>query len=133
MAKAKRVGAAHKAYYANYKAAKKWSSNRLKKLERALKKNPENAEQIKAAMSKVEYRRKTPTVPKWTATTRRVAQLFKTFQGKVPSVALTTPAIKSREDEEKYWKQMNEVKSGFLQKAEKLSGSMFSIAARISG
>lgn len=132
MAKAKRAGNSHKGYYASYKNAKRWETNRRKKLERALKQNPENEEQIRKAIASISYRRKTPTTPKWTATTRRIAQLFKIFQGKVPSVALTTPTIKGRDDEERYWKQMNEVKSGFLQKAEKPSGSMFSIAARIS-
>lgn len=132
MAKAKRSGASHKSYYTNYKTSKRWSTNRLKKLERALKRNPENAEQIKKAMANVEYRRKTPIVPKWSATTRRIAELFKLFQGKVPAAAIAGVTPKSRDEEEKYWRQLNEVKNGFLQKADKFSGSMFSIAARIS-
>lgn len=57
MAKGKVCSAHQKGLYAAYKASNKWATNRRKKLERALKKNPGNAEQIKAAMANISYRR----------------------------------------------------------------------------
>lgn len=82
MAKSSSGGAT--AYYARYKLEKRWESNRLKKLERALKKNPGNAEQIKLAMKNIVYRRKTPNNKVWSSSTRRLVTLFKKFTGAAP-------------------------------------------------
>ena len=96
------------AYYARYKVEKRWETNRLKKLERALKRNPNNAVQIELAMKGLVYRRKTPATRMWSASKRRTAQVFKRFSGKaqhdlfssnekVQSAALMLPgtAVKS--------------------------------------
>jgi hypothetical protein len=79
---AKSTGTSGTAYYARYKQEKRWESNRLKKLERALKKNPENSEQIKLAMKGIVYRRKTPSTKVWSSSTRRMITLFKKFTGR---------------------------------------------------
>ena len=80
MAKTSSKGA--EAYYARYKTEKRWETNRMKKLMRALKRNPENAAQIELAMKGMVYRRKTPTTRVWSSSKRRTAQLFKQFSGK---------------------------------------------------
>jgi hypothetical protein len=46
--------------YKAYQAQSRMETNRRKKLKRALKRNPGNAEQINAAIHTVKYRRKTP-------------------------------------------------------------------------
>ena len=111
MAKGKRTGASHSGYYASYKAGKRWEKNRLKKLARALKRNPGNEAQINAAMGNLVYRRKTPTTGVWSATTRRVAQLFKLAVGLVPKEALMQQMPKGKEAEAEYWKGLNAVKA----------------------
>lgn len=75
-------GASKTGQAAGYKANKTWEKNRLRKLRRALKRSPDNA-QILTAMKGVVYRRKTPTTPQWSASKRRIAQLFKMFCGRV--------------------------------------------------
>lgn len=65
----------------NYKASRKWETNRLARLLRAQKKNPEN-KQITVAMKNIVYRRKTPKVRVWSHSNRATAVLFKKFAGK---------------------------------------------------
>lgn len=69
------------AYYARYKTEKRWETNRLKRLERALKRDPNNATQIELAMKGMVYRRKTPTTRVWSSSKRNMAVLFKRFTG----------------------------------------------------
>ena len=83
MAKAKRGGVSHKSYYAKYKILNVHDTNAKKRLARALKRNPGNAEQINLAVKNVRRTRHTPVAPVWSATKRRVAVLFKLFTGKV--------------------------------------------------
>lgn len=65
----------------NYKANKTWEKNRIKRLERTIKNQPNN-EQAKAALKAgFVYRRKTPTTRMWSASWIRVAKLFKEFTG----------------------------------------------------
>lgn len=68
-------------YSAQYKSSKKWETNRKRKLERALKEQPEN-QQIKDALKSMVYRRKTPNIREWSASWIRTAKLFKLFTGK---------------------------------------------------
>lgn len=75
-------GASKTGQAAGYKANKIWERNRLRKLRRALKDHPNN-EQIITALKGVVYRRKTPTVRTWSASKRRIAELFKMFSGHV--------------------------------------------------
>lgn len=82
-------------YQAAYKATNKWKTNRLKKLERALKRSPGNAEQIQAAMANVSYRRRTPTVKQWSATKINTAKLLKKFCKQVPSEVFSSNAVVS--------------------------------------
>lgn len=67
-------------YYAKYKANKTWEANRKRRLERMLKVQPNN-EQIKAALKGMVYRRKTPGDNTWTATEKRIAQVFRKWNG----------------------------------------------------
>ena len=59
MAKAKGQGASKKNAYANYKAESRYEKNRRKRLERAIKQQPNN-EQLKQALNSISYRRKKP-------------------------------------------------------------------------
>lgn len=119
-------GKSHESYYSRAKSAKIWETNRLRRLKRALKRNPENTEQIAKAMLNIKYRRKTPTTKVWSATKRRIAELFKKFTGKVPKVALESTTV-----DETYWQKLNAVKPGFVIKDKyKQQGSMFALGLR---
>jgi hypothetical protein len=56
-------------------------SNRIKRLERTLRKQPNN-KQVQAALKTTRMRRKTPTNPIWTSSWRRVARIMKEFTSK---------------------------------------------------
>lgn len=127
MAKAKRTGNSHKGYYAMYKSGKKWHTNRIKKLQRALKRNPGNAEQINKAIANAEYRRKTPSSPTWSASKINGAKLFKAFQGRVPKSFINNVSPKKGEEAE-YWADINSCKWK-LDKA-KPDNSMFALGTR---
>lgn len=72
------------AYYSRYKTSQVWKTNRERKLQRQMKLNPNNAEQLKQAIKNISYRRKTPgTVGSWSKTNIYVAKLFKLFMGRV--------------------------------------------------
>lgn len=81
MAKGKRTGKGHEQRYNSYKIKNQYAANRKARLQRALKKNPENKE-IETALKSIVYRRSTPSNPEWSATTRKIAELFKLFTGK---------------------------------------------------
>jgi hypothetical protein len=68
------------AYYSAYKAQNKQAKNRKAKLERLLKKDPNN-EQVREALANVKYRRKTPSNPIWTSSKRKTATILKEFAG----------------------------------------------------
>lgn len=68
-------------YYSQYKTSSRWASNRKRKLERQLKLQPGNEQQIKAAIGRISYRRGTPKNPVWSHSARRIAGLFKSFTG----------------------------------------------------
>lgn len=72
------------AYYSMYKTSKREETNRRKRLERELKRNPNNAKQIELAIKNIRHRRSTPVTPFWNSTRRETARLFKLFTGKVP-------------------------------------------------
>ena len=77
---AKRSSPSDKAQHLTYKTQKRWGTNRLIKLTRALKKNPEN-KQIEVAMKNISYRRGTPTTTQWSHSDKKMAQMVKTFCG----------------------------------------------------
>lgn len=81
---AKTTSKSKTSYYSQYKTNSRWASNRKKKLERQLKLQPGNAEQIKAAIGNISYRRATPKSSVWSHGNRRIAQLFKEFAGYAP-------------------------------------------------
>ena len=56
-------------------------ANRIARLERTLKKQPNNL-QVQAALKSSRIHRKTPTNPVWSSTARRMAQLFKQVTGR---------------------------------------------------
>lgn len=125
MAKGKRTGKGHALRYTAYKQANKYAANRKRRLLRALKKNPENA-QIETAIKDVVYRRSTPTNRHWSATKRQLAILFKEFTGRFDSNILSNnekvaaPALMS-----KGWKSVTKP-------AEFKASHMFSIMTRLS-
>lgn len=77
---ANKSGTGKQAQAAAYKTSKRWETNRLRKLLRAQKLNPNNP-QIAAALKNIHYRRKTPTNPTWSSSRRRLAILMKEFKG----------------------------------------------------
>jgi hypothetical protein len=77
---ANKAGASKESQAASYKGTKRWETNRLAKLLRAQKLQPNN-EQIVTAMKNIHYRRKTPTTATWSSTKRRIAVLMKEFKG----------------------------------------------------
>lgn len=77
-------------YYTQYKNSKKAETNRKKKLEKQLKLQPNNAEQIKKAIANASYRRKTPKTSVWDATSRAAAILMKRFVGKFDKNVLSS-------------------------------------------
>ena len=106
-----------------YKTSRRWETNRLRKLERALKRDPNNAQQIELAMKNIVYRRKTPKTKVWSHSARRQAELFKRFVGKVyvdmfsSNEKLSAPAL---------------LKAGTVQKPSMVSqADMFSLGARV--
>lgn len=92
---AKSQSKSKQSYLTNYKSTNKWKTNRLKKLERALKRSPGNKEQIQAAMANVSYRRGTPNTPTWSASKIATAKLFKKFCGKCPTAIFSSNHIAS--------------------------------------
>jgi len=78
------------AYYARYKTSNKWKSNREKRLLRALKRQPNNEDQINAAMASLSYRRKTPNTSMWSSTTKKEAMLLKEFTGSAPHACFSS-------------------------------------------
>lgn len=109
-----------------YKTSRRWETNRLRKLMRALKRNPENT-QIELAMKNMVYRRKDPKTKKkaWSHSARRQAELFKRFAGFVATDMfssndkLSGPAL---------------MKAGNAPKAKPFNqNTMFSIGERMNG
>lgn len=77
---AKAQSASQKAQSAAYKL--RYTKNRERKLQRALKRNPEN-QQIATALKNIHYRRGTPKSKQWSKGRIQVAKLFKQFCGKM--------------------------------------------------
>ncbi len=69
--------------YKQYQASGRMAANRKKKLERALKRNPENT-QIEAALKTIGYRRKTPKTKVWSKQDKAWAMLQKVFAKGTP-------------------------------------------------
>lgn len=80
MAKAKRSGKSYTGGYANYKLIGKETKNRLIKLTKLAKEQPNN-EQIISAMKDIHRRRHTPKVPTWSHQAIAVAKVVKQFTG----------------------------------------------------
>lgn len=81
---AKTASKSKQAYFTQYKSSSRWAANRKRKLERQLKLQPGNAEQIKSAIGRISYRRGTPKAPQWSHNAIRIAKLFKYFTGQAP-------------------------------------------------
>ena len=81
---AKTASKSKQGYYSSYKASSKWKTNRERKLQKLLKLNPNNKEQLESALKSLVYRRKTPgKTGSWSKTNIHIAKLFKLFVGKV--------------------------------------------------
>lgn len=90
-----KTGKSQENYYARYKANKTWEVNRKRRLERALKQQPNN-EQIKTALKGMVYRRKTPKTQVWSASWIQTAKLFKEFTGRFDPAIMSANADISR-------------------------------------
>lgn len=80
---AKTTSKSKQSYYSNYKASSRWKTNRLRKLNKLLKTQPNNLD-IKRAIDSIVYRRKAPTTSIWSHSNIRMAKLIKEFSGKCP-------------------------------------------------
>lgn len=69
------------AYFARYKQSGLYAANRKRRLERALKKQPNNAQIPLAIKSLTSYRRKDPKEPYWSHQMIETAKLYKLFLG----------------------------------------------------
>lgn len=113
-------------YAAAYKSSKRWESNRIRRLERTLKAQPNN-EQVKAALKGgLVYRRKTPVTRTWSASWIRVAKLFKEFSGRFD------PAIMSSNNDaaKAALQRQSPVAATFVSPVLLKNDSMFSLFAR---
>lgn len=81
MAKSKRTGKSHASGYTRYKTGNKESSNRIARLTKLAKENPNN-EQLPLAIKNVAHRRNTPKAPYWSPSMIRIAKVVKQFTGK---------------------------------------------------
>lgn len=79
---ANKSGSGRSAQLTNYKNNKTWERNRIRKLNKTLKTQPNNL-QIPLAIKNVSYRRKTPKTPYWSKTKIYQAYLYKYFSGHV--------------------------------------------------
>jgi hypothetical protein len=77
-------------YFTKYKTSGKEAKNRLAKLERQLKLQPGNTEQINKAIANIHHRRKTSTTPYWSHSMINLASLVKSFSGKFDRLAFAT-------------------------------------------
>ena len=101
-------------------------TNRLKRLLRTQKKQPNN-KQIDAALKTTRMHRKTPANPVWTASWRRTAQLFKLFTGRFDPDIMSSNAEVSRNAMAKPGKYVNQYKPM------PVPNDAFSLGARIQG
>lgn len=78
---------------AQYKINKRAEVNRLKRLNKQLTLQPNNA-QVKRALKTTKMHRKTPVNPIWSASWIATAKLFKLFQGSFdPDIMSSNPEI----------------------------------------
>jgi len=93
MAKSKRGGKSHVSGYSRYKTGNTEISNRVARLTKLAKENPNN-EQIPMAIKLVAHRRNKPKAPYWSHSMSRTAQLVKEFTGKFDKNMFSTdPAV----------------------------------------
>ena len=93
---AKTASKSKQAYFTQYKNTSRWAANRKRKLERQLKLQPGNEEQIKKAIGNIAYRRATPKGRVWAHSHRRIAKLFKEFAGYAPVTLFSSnPKVQS--------------------------------------
>ena len=113
-------------YFAAYKSSKRWESNRIRRLERTLKAQPNN-EQVKAALKGgLVYRRKTPVNRVWSASWIRVAKLFKEFGGRFDPAIMSSNADAAKSA----LQRQSKVAATFAAPTLLKNDSMFSLYAR---
>lgn len=112
----------------NYKTSRRWEANRKKRLERALKAQPEN-EQIKTALKQMVYRRRVPTNRMWSASAIALAKLFKEFNGRFDPAILSSNQDAARSALQRFGPHAANFK---LDKAAQSDKNFFSIGARVN-
>lgn len=119
--------------FAQYKANRTWEKNRKAKLERTLKKQPNN-EQVQNALKSIVYRRKTPTTRMWSASWIRTAKIFKLFEGRFnPNIMSANPELVRQALTQQSKVSAELVKQKNRQPIQPEFKSMFSIEARLQG
>lgn len=79
MAAKKRTSNSDKEAYARYERESRWAVNRRRKLNRHLKKQPNDTVAAKA-LDNISYRRRKPTTRLWRGTRKAEAQLLASFK-----------------------------------------------------
>lgn len=78
---AQKTGKSAEAYFARYQQSGKYASNRKLKLERTLRKQPNNLQIALALKNVTSYRRKDPKEAYWSHQMIEMAKLYKVFVG----------------------------------------------------
>lgn len=117
--------------YSQYKSAKTWEKNRIKRLERAFKEQPNNKQIENALKGGLVYRRKTPKTRMWSKTWIRIAGLFKLFEGRFDPRIMSSNDKVSREALQQQSKTSVELSKVKKQQSTS-SNDFFSIATRLA-
>lgn len=76
-----KTSASQTAYYSRYKSNRTWEKNRIARLQRTLKNQPDNLQVQEALKKGPVYRRATPTTSQWSSSWVRAAKIVKQFTG----------------------------------------------------
>lgn len=118
--------------FAQYKANKTWEKNRKIRLQRVLKEQPEN-EQVKLALQGMVYRRKTPTNRVWSGYWRRIATIFKEFEGRFDPNIMSANVELSRNALSRQSKVSAEILRSKKKAAAYDFSKMFTLETRLQG
>jgi hypothetical protein len=116
-----KTSASQTAYYSRYKSNRTWEKNRIARLQRTLKQQPNNLQVQEALKKGPVYRRGTPKTPQWSHSAIATAKLVRQFTG------VCDPAWFSANPDAAF-KARNKTKN--TEKSKPFDKDAFSIAAR---
>jgi len=116
-------------YFTKYKTTNKQATNRKAKLERQLKKQPGNKEQLELAIKNIHYRRHTPKAAYWSHSMIATAKLFKLYSGKFDKDYFNADPLKSHDAGKA---RNSNIWDNYTTPSFPKNVSMFSIGARLA-